>query len=111
MKKRKLRIGEKSIESLMLVCAFISVIAVLLITYLIFAEGLPIFSTVSVWDFLSGTTWKPSQDIYGILPMIVGSVYTTAIALLIGIPVGLGCAIFFGGNCTKAGILGAAEMY
>lgn len=94
MNKRKLRIGEKSIESLMLLCAFISVIAVLLITYLIFNEGLPIFSKVSLWDFLSGTTWWPKKEIFGIFPMIVGSIYTTVIALVIGIPIGLGCAIF-----------------
>lgn len=94
MKKRKLRIGEKSIESLMLICAFASVVAVLLIIYLIFKEGLPIFSTVSVWDFLTGKTWNPLDDVFGILPMIVGSFYTTGIALLIGIPVGIGCAIF-----------------
>ena len=94
MRKRKLRIGERSIESLMLICSFISVVAVLLITVLIFEEGLPVFSKVSLWEFLSGQVWKPTKDIYGIFPMIVGSVYTTAIALIIGIPVGLGCAIF-----------------
>ncbi len=94
MKSKKLRIGEKSIESLMLVCALVSVAAVLLITYLIFAEGLPVFSSVNVWDFISGTTWQPTKGVFGILPMIVGSLYTTIIALIIGIPIGLGCAIF-----------------
>ena len=94
MRKRRLRIGERSIETLMLICAFVSVAAVLLIIYLIFSEGLPVFSTVSVWDFITGKTWKPSSDVFGILPMIVGSFYTTAIALIIGIPVGLGCAVF-----------------
>ncbi len=94
MKNKKLRLGEKTIEKVMLICALTSVGAVLLITYLIFAEGLPLFSHVGVWDFLSGTEWKPTKDIFGILPMIVGTVYTTGIALLIGIPVGLGCAIF-----------------
>ena len=94
MKKKKLRIGERTIESVMLICAFISVVAVILITYLIFQEGLPIFSKVSVWDFLTGDQWKPTKEIFGILPMIVGSIYTTAIALVIGIPVGVGSAIF-----------------
>lgn len=94
MKKKKLRIGEKTIESVMLICAFVSVAAVLLITYLIFAEGLPVFSKVSIWDFISGTKWQPTKGIFGIFPMIVGSIYTTIIALIIGIPVGLGCAIF-----------------
>lgn len=96
MKKTKMRLGEKTIEKVMLICALTSVGAVLLITYLIFAEGLPLFSHVGVWDFLNGTKWKPTAAIpeFGILPMIVGSVYTTGIALIIGVPVGLGCAIF-----------------
>ncbi len=94
VKKKKRRPGERTIETAMLVCALVSVAAVLLITVLIFSEGLPIFSKVSVWDFITGTTWKPTKGIFGILPMIVGSVYTTGIALLIGIPVGLGCAVF-----------------
>lgn len=94
VRKKKHRPGERTIEAAMLVCAFTSVAAVLLITVLIFSQGLPLFKDVSVWDFVSGTTWKPTKGIFGILPMIVGSVYTTGIALLIGIPVGLGCAIF-----------------
>lgn len=96
MKKKKLRLGEKTIEKVMLICAFASVAAVLLITYLIFAEGLPLFKNVGVWEFISGADWDPDAKIpqYGILPMISGSVYTTAIALVLGIPIGLGCAIF-----------------
>jgi len=96
MKKQRLRLGEKTIEKAMLICALTSVGAVLLITYLIFAEGIPLFSHVGVWDFLTGTEWTPTKDDphYGILPMIVGSVYTTGIALVIAIPIGLGCAIF-----------------
>ena len=94
VRKKKRRLGERTIEVAMLVCALLSVAVVVLITALIFSEGLPVFSEVSVWDFLSGTTWKPTKGIFGIFPMIVGSIYTTGIALLIGIPVGLGCAIF-----------------
>ncbi len=94
VKKKKRRPGEKTIESAMLICALLSVAAVLLITILIFGQGLPVFSKVSVWDFVSGTTWKPTKGVFGILPMIVGSIYTTAIALAIGIPVGIGCAVF-----------------
>jgi phosphate transport system permease protein len=94
VKKKRRRPGERTIEVAMLVCALMSVAAVVMITALIFAEGLPVFSKVSVWDFLTGKTWKPTKEIFGILPMIVGSIYTTGIALVIGIPTGLGCAIF-----------------
>lgn len=96
MKKKKMRLGEKTIEKVMLICALTSVAAVLLITYLIFAEGIPLFKHISVGDFLFGTDWDPDAKVpqYGIMPMITGSVYTTAIALVLGIPIGLGCAIF-----------------
>ena len=96
MEKKKRRLGEKTIEKVMLGCALISVAAVLLITYLIFSEGLPLFSNVGVGEFLGGMSWKPTaaEPQYGILPMITGSVYTTVIALIIGVPIGLGCAIF-----------------
>ncbi len=105
MKKKKLRLGEKAIEKAMLICALSSVGAVLLITYLIFAEGLPLFSHTSLWDFITGTDWKPTKEIYGILPMIVGTVYTTGIALALGIPIGLGCAIFLAEIAPKKAAL------
>jgi len=94
VKKKKLRPGERAIEGAMLICALVSVASVILITVLIFSEGLPLFKDVNFWDFISGQSWKPTKDIYGILPMIVTTLYTTGIALLIGVPIGLGCAIF-----------------
>lgn len=94
MRQKKFRLAERTIESVMLVCAFISVAAVLLITFLIFREGLPVFSSVSPWDFVSGTSWVPNKGIYGILPMILASLYMTLIALVIAIPIGVGCAVF-----------------
>ena len=45
-------------------------------------------------DFLLGTTWKPGNDIYGIFPMILGSIYVTAGAIIIGVPIGLLTAVF-----------------
>jgi len=91
---KKFRLTEKAIESFMLVCAFIAVIAVLLITVMIFQQGLPLFLKVSPWEFVSGAEWAPNSGVYGILPMIIGSVITTLLALVIAIPVGLGCAVF-----------------
>lgn len=74
--------------------ACISVLAVALICIFLFANGIPGMAKIGVWDFLTGTKWKPGNDIYGILPMILGSVYATAGALLIGVPAGLMTAIF-----------------
>lgn len=84
-----------------LLCACISILAVVLICIFIFANGVPAMGEVGVFKFLTGTRWKPGQDIYGILPMIIGSIYVTAGAIIIGVPLGLLCAIFMAKFCPK----------
>lgn len=71
-----------------------SVIAVALICVFLFTGGIPGMMKIGVWEFLSGTRWRPGNDIYGILPMILGSLYVTAGALLIGAPAGLLTAVY-----------------
>jgi phosphate transport system permease protein len=88
---------EKGIEGILLICAAISVLAIVLIIIFIFEEGLPIFNVVPLKEFLFSTRWLPSSESnpgYGILPFIVGSLYVTAGSLIIGIPIGLSCAIY-----------------
>ena len=58
-----------------------------------------ILREIGVFNFLFGTTWRPANDLYGILPMIVGSIYVTAGALVIGVPVGVLTAIFMARFC------------
>ena len=79
---------------LFIFAACISILAVFLICIFLFANGLPGMFKIGVLDFLTGTKWKPGNDVYGILPMILGSVYVTAGALIIGVPAGLLTAIF-----------------
>ncbi len=74
--------------------AAMSILAVALICVFLFANGLPSMLQIGIPDFLLGTTWKPGNDIYGIFPMIVASVYVTAGAIIVGVPVGLLCAIY-----------------
>ena len=85
---------EKAIEKTIVICAAASVAAVALITIFIFAQGIPTFTKVSVIDFVFGTDWSPTSGIYGILPLIAGSLAVTLTALIIGIPTGIGCAVF-----------------
>ena len=56
---------------------------------------------IGIFKFLGGQVWKPGNDIYGILPMILGSVYVTGLALVIGVPIGLLTAIFMARFCPK----------
>jgi phosphate transport system permease protein len=67
----------------------------------LFANGVPAIAEIGVFKFLFGTTWWPANDIYGILPMIVGSLYVTAGALIIGVPVGILTAVFMTRFCPK----------
>ena len=92
---------ETVMHGVFLVCALASILAVALICIFLFANGLPAIREIGVLDFLTGTTWKPGNDIYGILPMIVGSIYITAGAIVIGVPIGLLTAIFMAFYCPK----------
>ncbi|SHI38089.1 phosphate ABC transporter membrane protein 1, PhoT family [Thermoclostridium caenicola] len=74
--------------------ACICVLAVVLICAFLLANGIPGMVRIGVFDFLTGTRWKPSNNLYGIMPMILGSLYVTAGALLVGVPAGILTALF-----------------
>ncbi len=84
---------------LMAACA--SVVLVMMICGFLFVKGLPTMAEIGVGNFLLGTKWKPGIDVYGILPMILGSVYVTAGALIIGVPIGILTAIFMAYFCPE----------
>ena len=89
-----LHIKEGIAKALFVAAAGISVLAVALICVFLFANGVPALAQIGLPEFLFGTTWRPANDIYGIFPMIVGSIYVTAGAMVVGVPTGLLCAIF-----------------
>ena len=92
---------ENIMHGVFLVCALASILAVALICVFLFANGLPAMMEIGFLNFLTGTSWRPGNDIYGILPMIVGSIYITAGAIVIGVPIGLLTAIFMAFYCPK----------
>ena len=87
-------IKEGIAKALFVGAAGISIIAVALICVFLFANGVPAIAQIGLPEFLFGTTWRPANDIYGIFPMIIGSIYVTAGAIVVGVPTGLLCAIF-----------------
>ncbi len=93
------KFSESFMKLVFLLCACASIVAVALICIFLFSNGFSTMAEIGVWDFLSGTSWKPSLEIFGILPMIVGSIYVTAGAIIIGVPIGLLCAIFMAKFC------------
>ena len=84
-----------------LLAACVSVVLVMMICGFLFVKGLPTMLEIGVGDFLFGTKWKPGIDVYGILPMILGSIYVTAGALVIGVPIGILTAIFMAYYCPE----------
>ncbi len=91
--------SESFMQMVFLLSACLSILAVACICFFLFSEGLPAIAEIGPGDFLLGTVWKPLEGLYGILPMIVGSIYVTAGAILIGVPVGLLCAVFMAKFC------------
>lgn len=95
------RIKEKGMKLLFLLTACVSIAAVILICVFLFANGLPAIKEIGIFKFLLGMKWKPANNLYGIFPMIVGSLYVTAGALLLGVPVGILTAVFMARFCPR----------
>lgn len=96
---KKLR--EKGMQFIFLLTACVSIAAVILICVFLFINGVPAITEIGVFKFLFGTQWKPANNLYGILPMIIGSIYVTAGALVIGVPIGIMTAVFMARFCPK----------
>lgn len=92
---------ENAMRVVFLLCACVSILAVILICFFLFANGIPTIGKIGVKEFLLGLDWKPLQNIFGILPMIIGSIYVTAGAVVIGVPIGLLCAVFLAKFCPE----------
>ena len=92
---------ETFMKYVFLVTAVFSIAAVVLICIFLFANGLPAIREIGIVQFLSGTKWNPSNDVYGILPMIAGSLYVTAGAILFGVPVDILTSVFMTYYCPK----------
>jgi phosphate transport system permease protein len=87
---------KSAIEMILFLAAAISVVSVLLITIFIFKEGFAIIKEYGLWNFILGRKWAPLSGKFGIFPMILGSIYVTLGAIIIGVPIGIATAIFLG---------------
>lgn len=83
------------------IAACTSVLAVALICIFLFANGIPAIAKIGIPDFLLGQKWKPSNNLYGILPFILGSIYVTAGSIVIGVPLALLLSVFLAFYCPK----------
>lgn len=99
--KNKSQIRERLMEGVFLVAALASVAAVFLICIFLFANGIPGMAKIGFGNFIFGRIWAPTDvpPSYGIFPMILGSLYVTAGAVLVGVSVGLFTAVFLARFC------------
>ena len=94
---------ESIMKAIFFVAACTSILAVTLICLFLFINGIPAMTKIGIFDFLMGTTWKPNNTppSFGILPMILGSIYVTAGAAVIGVPIGILTAVFMAHYCPS----------
>ncbi|WP_138337793.1 MULTISPECIES: phosphate ABC transporter permease subunit PstC [Streptococcus] len=92
---------EKMMQAVFFLTACISVLSVLLICLFLFSSGIPAIHKIGLGNFLFGMVWRPANNLFGIFPMIVGSLYVTAGALIVGVPVGVLTAVFMSSFCPE----------
>ena len=85
---------ERAIEKLLLIAAAVAMVSVALITVFVFMNGLPAMAEQGFLGFLFGNRWRPTNGLYGILPLVCGTLSVTGLALLIGVPTGVASAVF-----------------
>ena len=93
--------SEKIMQYVFMFSALISIIAVILICAFLFATGIPAIIEIGVIPFFSGTTWRPQNNLFGILPMIVASLAVTFGSILVGVPVGVLSAVYMAKFCPN----------
>lgn len=97
----KQKLKEGIMRAVFALTACLSIVAVLLICVFLFANGIPTMAEIGFGEFLLGSTWSPTQGKFGIFPMIVASIFVTAGAILVGVPLGILCALFLARYCPK----------
>ena len=96
MKKSKTKVIENIMNAVFTVCGLAALAFVIIITAFLLVSGIPAISEIGAVKFLSGKIWSPTSanPQYGILPFILSSVAGTAGAIVLGVPIGLMCAIY-----------------
>ena len=92
---------EKVMQVVFFIAACASILAVALICIFLFANGIPAIREIGFVKFITGDIWRPGNNLFGISTMIVGSLYVTAGAIIIGVPIGILTSVFMAMYCPK----------
>lgn len=96
-----MKLYETIMKYVFLLIACVSIVAVLIICVFLFANGIPAIAEIGPVKFVLGKVWRPGNDLYGIFPYILGSIYITAGAIVIGVPIGIFTAVYMARFCNK----------
>ncbi|MDY2744872.1 MAG: phosphate ABC transporter permease subunit PstC, partial [Methanosphaera sp.] len=88
------KLTELIIEKGLMIIAILSVIIILLIIGFIVVEGMPAIEQIGFFNFIFGMKWAPKDEVYGVFPMIIGTLEMMAISLVIAVPLSIGCSVF-----------------
>ena len=96
------KVFERMIHGIFLILGLVTVACVLLITVYLVISGIPAIMKIGLWDFLFGKVWNPAaaDPQYGILPFLLSSIYGTAGALVLGVPIGFFAAVYLSKNAS-----------
>lgn len=83
-------------------CALLCVVAVLAICFFLFGKAVPTIMEVGVWDFLLGDRWMPTSEVFGIFPMIIGSLLVSVLSVIMGAAVGVLSAVYLAYFCKQS---------
>ena len=97
------RFKEKAMSAVFFTSALTCVLATALICLFLFANGIPAIGEIGIFNFLLGKEWSPGDvpPLFGIFPMILGSLYITAGSIIIGVPIGVLTAVFLARVCPQ----------
>jgi phosphate transport system permease protein len=101
LRRRRRRLGEQVILLLLGAAAVVSVLVTIGIVVTLVTEGAPFFADVSFIDFLTGTVWQPVNGSYGMMPLLIASLWIAGIATVVAVPLGIGAAIYLSEYATE----------
>jgi phosphate ABC transporter permease protein PstC len=90
------RIKEEGAKGLLFACALVSLVTLGLVFFFLLFNSIPFFQNNDLWAFLTGKVWQPFSDypLYGVLPLLMGTILVSLVAAIIAIPIGIGCTIY-----------------
>lgn len=96
-----MQLKENVMKYVFMLTACFSILAVFFICFYLFINGIPAIAEIGFFDFIFGMKWKPLNNVFGIFPMIVGSLYVTAGSIIVGVPIGILCAVYLVYFCNE----------